>query len=711
MADTLYKFEDQTLPELPTYNGTLVTDTPSYIPSTVPQVDNSLDLATTFPSGGVQSYSTAPGRNESNQPSMPGEGFWPVALATLSALSGNFGPAITLTEQKRRTELEKTLRAPIADINSVMAKGDFAKAGEMTDDLISRVGGRSPEIATFLREQRKNILERQTTYNSFKNAVDYFKDVYPENDIRRPRIDAMSKLLARPSGITDKLVAHLISKMDDPHIQWINGVLRVTDPVTLNTIEKPGATMFEAPKGYVGEQLQADTGMTSDAITNFMNGKSVEVGGNVVESTPERRAALTQHIAKLQGIAAQLTYGQQIPMSPEQAQQYTVQGVSPLGIATRQGIQPGNAQAALQGSQQQGIALAQAGPLAQLQLNPAWAQQAGMAVVDTDANNFGRETAIPYNAMQASGGRFVPIRQKIMDDNIRPNITALGNLTEVNKMFKLLGLDDYSSPLDRAVTAVNRVFSSYTGITFRPEDTAAKVAEVVARRALEQLGKTGTVSEREMGTLKKYVTGIAANPKGAKMAIQEFQDTAQRELKLYIDKNKVDDFMSTLPGSTQGKVSSEQHEQVWLPLAQRWGVDPTLVRTVLSNEKSGDNSVSRSDAIGRFQVRVGTALPYLKALGKTEQDLFDPTVNAQVGLLHLAYLSDKYKGNVPQILAAYIGGEGAVNPDGSIKGERREKNLPNGKPGTSVAKYVADGMKTYQQNRAKVNYTFTGVGR
>ncbi|QHT60315.1 lytic transglycosylase domain-containing protein [Paenibacillus lycopersici] len=93
--------------------------------------------------------------------------------------------------------------------------------------------------------------------------------------------------------------------------------------------------------------------------------------------------------------------------------------------------------------------------------------------------------------------------------------------------------------------------------------------------------------------------------------------------------------------------------------AAKYGIDPSLIKAVVHTESSNDpNAQSASGAKGLMQLMDGTA----RSLGVT--DSFDPEQNIEGGTKFLAYLMNKYEGNVQAALAAYNAGPGRVDRAG-----------------------------------------------
>jgi len=111
-----------------------------------------------------------------------------------------------------------------------------------------------------------------------------------------------------------------------------------------------------------------------------------------------------------------------------------------------------------------------------------------------------------------------------------------------------------------------------------------------------------------------------------------------------------------LPAQAWGRYAAEIQE-----ISTRYGVSPVLVEAVVRAESGFDpRAVSPKGAAGLMQLMPQTA----SALGV--RDRFDPRENIQGGVRHLRYLLERYRGSVPNAIAAYNAGEQAVDAHGGI---------------------------------------------
>lgn len=101
-----------------------------------------------------------------------------------------------------------------------------------------------------------------------------------------------------------------------------------------------------------------------------------------------------------------------------------------------------------------------------------------------------------------------------------------------------------------------------------------------------------------------------------------------------------------------------RYEPLIRDAAERHNVSPVLVAAVARVESDFDPfSLSDKNARGVMQVIPETGLRF----GVAANDLYDPERNIAAGTAYLAWLLDRYRGDVDLALAAYNAGEGAVD--------------------------------------------------
>lgn len=99
-------------------------------------------------------------------------------------------------------------------------------------------------------------------------------------------------------------------------------------------------------------------------------------------------------------------------------------------------------------------------------------------------------------------------------------------------------------------------------------------------------------------------------------------------------------------------------------IAIRHSINPHLVAALIHVESAfNPRAVSRKGAYGLMQLLPATA----RRFGLTrKKDLFNPGKNLDAGVRYLKWLTHRFGGDVPKILAAYNAGEGAVERYGGI---------------------------------------------
>lgn len=118
----------------------------------------------------------------------------------------------------------------------------------------------------------------------------------------------------------------------------------------------------------------------------------------------------------------------------------------------------------------------------------------------------------------------------------------------------------------------------------------------------------------------------------------------------------------------------------------RFGVEEALVRAVIHAESAfRADAVSHAGAQGLMQLIPATA----KRFGVS--DSFDPAQNIQGGTQYLAWLLDRYDGDITKAVAAYNAGEGAVD---------RHKGVPPYRETRGYVQRVHQLLPLYRQQIA-----------
>lgn len=131
--------------------------------------------------------------------------------------------------------------------------------------------------------------------------------------------------------------------------------------------------------------------------------------------------------------------------------------------------------------------------------------------------------------------------------------------------------------------------------------------------------------------------------------------------------------------------------------AEEYNMDKYMVYAIIKAESNfNENAKSSSDAIGLMQIMETTAIETARKmdLEVTEEDLFKPDLNINIGLKYFTYLLNQYDNNYPLAIIAYNAGMGNVDAwikDGTIKEDGTDiENVPFKETNNYVRKILRD---------------------
>ena len=97
--------------------------------------------------------------------------------------------------------------------------------------------------------------------------------------------------------------------------------------------------------------------------------------------------------------------------------------------------------------------------------------------------------------------------------------------------------------------------------------------------------------------------------------------------------------------------------------ARKHKVNPHLIAAVIRAESAfNPRALSPKGARGLMQLMPATAKRY----GVRTAELFQPERNIEAGVRYLSFLTDRFAGDLPRILAGYNAGEGSVDRYGGV---------------------------------------------
>jgi len=141
-----------------------------------------------------------------------------------------------------------------------------------------------------------------------------------------------------------------------------------------------------------------------------------------------------------------------------------------------------------------------------------------------------------------------------------------------------------------------------------------------------------------------------------------------------------------------------RHDDIIRQQAREKGVPADLIAAVIYEESKFQDQTSSAGARGLMQITPDTA-DTIETLSGGEtfvyEDLADPELNIRYGTFYLAYLLDKYDGDVVAALAAYNAGEGNADAWGGARMTIDDIEFPE------TYDYVNDVLERREQYRDK----------
>jgi len=110
--------------------------------------------------------------------------------------------------------------------------------------------------------------------------------------------------------------------------------------------------------------------------------------------------------------------------------------------------------------------------------------------------------------------------------------------------------------------------------------------------------------------------------------------------------------------ATDQGVPATPYGELIFATAARHSINPQLVAAMVRAESAFDPlAVSRKGAAGLLQLMPSTA----RRFGISEEELFNPERNLDAGVRYIRWLSERFQGDLPLVLAGYNAGEATVD--------------------------------------------------
>ena len=113
--------------------------------------------------------------------------------------------------------------------------------------------------------------------------------------------------------------------------------------------------------------------------------------------------------------------------------------------------------------------------------------------------------------------------------------------------------------------------------------------------------------------------------------------------------------IDTIRDQMMKKLYKKDYSEYVSKYAEEYGVEENLIYAIIKAESNfNENAKSSSDAIGLMQIMEITAIETARKmdLEVTEEDLFKPDLNINIGLKYFTYLLNHYNNNYPLAIIA-----------------------------------------------------------
>jgi hypothetical protein len=568
-------------------------------------------------------------------------------LATLAALSGNFGPAIAIQEQKRKAAIGRDMVPVTSQVNRLKALGKYDEATQLLEDAATRVGPQAPEIVPILGKLASDIGTKQIQLSQEKTLWSIVDEQMPKDAPDRRAVNAWGKGLQGGMLLGPEGVGLIMSKLS-PHIQRIGNQISRTSLLGGPTQYETAPALFDPASlpSLVASRIQGLTGASLDAITNTMNTGAPLIANGKVLSKDE----LQQQIATLQREQGQMEIGGKVPLTPEyNAALLRVPGMTPERIATRN-ILPHESEAARLEQQNTAELLATAPIEAANRTDVTKIAGVGYTVLDVnvDSPGFGRRQGLITNSQLQANPDFHAVPEKLVTEKIEPALRASDGFNYLRRMYESMATPDINgqSGYSRWFSGAKTTLEQYLGISLSDGTPAETVMRLIVDRSVEQLEATQTVNNEVVQRTKRQLIGAFADPPSALRAVDVMQERIRSDLSRYMLKNG-DNISQLLQQSSVTGPTTASYKGFY--------------DAIVGTEGSKDSDVSPKGAIGKHQVMPATAAKYLKQLNLEADDLSVPSVNRKVAKMHMADLEALYPGRPDLAAAAYFSGSGNVD--------------------------------------------------
>lgn len=511
-------------------------------------------------SQGLEMLSRNPGEDTSDRMrkyEQSSGGFMPHFLATMAALTGNFGPAIQLHEQKRKTALGKAVFPDIVKINALTNQGKFKEAQELAETVGASAGTRSPELVPMFQQISQRIADKENRVVQTTARADYYESANNlwkgrHNGEDNPFIkNALTFFKQHAKNMTpiDNDLAQQIMRDAEQHIQVMNnqviGVGKSTGEMDIQPV--PQAFQASQADSIGGLQVGASFGLSGNQLADLMNNLPVTSSqGNVIQPGSPEATQVKQFVTNSQQLDAFYKRSPLIPIDPTQTLHLLNTGVTPEEIATRH-INKSKIEPGLQDFWKRKYMEALIPVQAQNEENALAISQSGGLVIDaTSLQPVNRPVTV--KEIRESGGKLITVGKEQHQKVILPTLVAIQGLDTIPRLLAEIG--DINQPKTRLGEGINSKLSSLLGVPLSDTVVARTAVKSIIDNAIEQVNALISPGRPNaaIGQLKQYMSGHFANTDDLVKAAT----FVQGELKRILNNNVGNAPQTALPSGTKG---------------------------------------------------------------------------------------------------------------------------------------------------------------
>ena len=365
--------------------------------------------------------------------------FGPTFLAVAAALSGNFGPAIQLEEQKRKTKIAKDVFPEMVKINELVNSGDLEGASALANVVNTSFGPRSPELAAFLGQVQSQLNVKQRELQDQRLVSKGYVRITPKDHPNYKLYQYMQELADAGTPLSTEMYKTL-EQSSRPHQQMLNDRMVQTSPLTTESKVTPIAAIaqpadFENP---VGLEVAAAHKINPTDLANIERGLPVtRSDGTIIQPGSKEAQDIRNDFTGLQPQLARLELAKRITLEPGLQAQMLADGVDLWSMATADFR--GKMSPALAGHMQRQAQTAAETVKQTSAVDPAMAQKMDMVFWDAKKGpEFGRPVISTLAQAQASGGAIQHARRDDYSTKMIPAMQAKRSFEGLPQMLSLI---------------------------------------------------------------------------------------------------------------------------------------------------------------------------------------------------------------------------------------------------------------------------------